>query len=85
MITADKLRFLTGIPFFMLYDEIKKVGYKGEKFHGSKFLGITNSGQFCYNGFYGVGNDEEKSCKVFVTYVSSNDSLHFVFDNKSIL
>ena len=76
MITADKLRFLTGIPFFMLYDEIKKVGYKGEKFHGSKFLGITNSGQFCHTGFYWVGN-EEKECKVFVTYDSVNDSVTF--------
>jgi len=76
MITADKLRFLTGIPFFMLYDEIKKVGYKGEKFHGSQFLGITNSGQFCYNGFYFVGN-EEKECKVFVIYNSVNDSVAF--------
>jgi len=78
MITADKLRFLTNMPFFMLFEGIQKKGYKGSQFYGSKFLGITNGGQFCYLGYY-VDNEEgeEQSCKVFVTYDSANDSITF--------
>ena len=78
MIKADKLRFLTNMPYFMLFEGIQKAGYKGNRFYTSEFLGITNGGQFCYLGYH--VNDEgeqEQSCKVFVSYDSSTDSITF--------
>lgn len=78
MITADKLYYLTNLPFFVLYEGVQKAGYKGARFYGSKFLGITNGGQFCYLGYYvDDSSPEEQSCKIFVTYDSANDSITF--------
>lgn len=74
MITADKLTLLTNLPAVMLTTAIQSAGYKKDKFTKSKFIGITNAGQFCYKVTY-IDNNEEQECKVFVTYNSANDSV----------
>ena len=74
MITADKLTLLTNMPVAMLTMGIQQAGYKDDKFTASKFLGITNGGQFCYTVVYPV-NGGTDSCKVFVSYDSTKDQV----------
>ena len=74
MITADKLKLLTNFPVFMLTTLIQQAGYKKDKFNTAKFLGITNSGQFCYSVTY-VEDGEECNTKVFLNYDSVADAV----------
>ena len=74
MITADKLRLLTNFPPIMLTELIRAAGYKKDKFETSQFLGITNSGQFCYKVSY-IENDEFQETKLFVTYDPTVDQV----------
>ena len=67
MITADKLRLLTNMPPVMLTEAIRQAGYKDDKFETSEFLGITNSGQFCYKVEF-LEDNEFQEAKVFVNY-----------------
>jgi len=74
MITADKLRLLTNMPPIMLTEGIRQAGYKKDKFETSKFLGITNGGQFWYSATL-IEDNEFQECKVFVSYDSANESI----------
>lgn len=74
MITAEKLKVLTSFPTSALTECIQASGYKGDKFTSSKFLGITNGGQFCYFCTYKV-EDGTDSCKVFLTYNPTEDKV----------
>jgi hypothetical protein len=74
MITADKLALLTNMPAAMLTMSIQQAGYKSDKFTASKFLGITNGGQFCYTVVYPVDGGTD-SCKVFVSYDPTKDQV----------
>jgi hypothetical protein len=67
MITAEALKTLTSFTAPALSRAIQDAGYKGDKFTGAKFLGITNGGQFCYLCTYTVEGGTD-SCKVFLTY-----------------
>ncbi len=67
MITADKLFMLINMPPVMLTEGIQKAGYKKDKFETSKFLGMTNGGQFCYKVSY-IQDKEFHDTKVFVSY-----------------
>ena len=69
MITAEKLETLTTFTAGALTRAINLAGYKGDMFTSSKFLGITNGGQFCYWVVYPVGSGAgTDSTKVFLTY-----------------
>ena len=74
MITADKLALLTNMPAAMLTMGIQQAGYKDDKFTSSKFLGITNGGQFCYMAVFHVEGGTD-SCKVFVSYDPTKDQV----------
>ena len=63
MITAEKLALLINMPTHMLQTALGKKG-KGYELTGSKFLGITNGGQFCYS----VDAKERDSTKVYLTF-----------------
>ena len=78
MITADKLRLLTNMPPIMLTEGIRQAGYKKDKFETSKFLGLTNGGEFCYTATY-IEDNEFQECKVFVRYDSANNSITFSY------
>jgi len=67
MITAEKLETLTTFTPGALTRAINLSGYKGDMFTSSKFLGITNGGQFCYYVVFHVEGGTD-STKVFLTY-----------------
>ena len=74
MITADKLRLLTGMPPVMLTMAIQAAGYKKDKFETAQFLGITNAGLFCYKVEY-LEDNEFHETKVFVKYDPTADKV----------
>jgi hypothetical protein len=74
MITAYHHRLLTSMPPFMLTECIRKAGYKKDKFETSEFLGMTNSGQFCYKVSY-IEDNEFHDTKVFVSYDSATGKI----------
>jgi hypothetical protein len=71
MITADKLALLINMPTVML---VTALGKKGNDYNitSSKFLGITNGGQFCYFVVHAVKGGTD-SAKVFLTYDPAAD------------
>lgn len=69
MITADTLRRMTGYDAQGLTALIHASGYKQDKFKASKFLGITNGGEYCYEVLYFDDNlGEDCYTKVFVKH-----------------
>jgi hypothetical protein len=70
MITAETLTTLTSFSTRGLERALDTSGYSMCSFKSSKFLGITNGGQFCYGVTYydeaGTGKDEFG--KVFLSY-----------------
>ena len=67
MIPEEKLETLTTFTAGALTRAINLAGYKGDMFTSSKFLGITNGGQFCYWVVFHVEGGTD-STKVFLTY-----------------
>ena len=68
MITADKLETLTTFTAAALQRAVGKAA-KGVEFTGSKFLGITTGGQFCYSVVFRCDSFEgTDSTKVYLTY-----------------
>ena len=72
MITADTLTTLTSYSPLWLTKAAQNAGYKGPHFTSCKFLGITNSGQFCYMAVFPVKGGTD-STKVFLTYDHAYD------------
>jgi len=76
MITAETLNTLISCDNYALISILKRSGYSGVSFKNSKFLGITNGGQFCYSITYhdedGTGESHDK---VFLTYNVANDTI----------
>ncbi len=66
MITAEKLKTLSTFTTEALHRAVGKAG-KDYVFTGSKFLGLTNGGQFCYHVVHAVKGGSD-SCKVFLSY-----------------
>lgn len=52
MITAEKLKTLTTMTPTALTQVVQASGYKKDKVNECRFLGMTNSGQFCYEVDY---------------------------------
>ena len=75
MITADQLCLLTNMPPVMLTEGLRRAGYKKDKIEISKFVGITNAGQFCYACEYINQDDDFEPCQVFVTYDPTADKV----------
>ena len=73
MILADTLKTLTAFGPQGLTTLIRRAGYKEDKFTEAKFLGMTNSGQFCYLCKY--PGEFEDTCKVFV-YVDNTGKIN---------
>ena len=74
MITAETLEVLTSYSPQYLTKAAQLAGYKGPNFTACKFLGITNSGQFCYAGVFQV-KDGTDSTKVFLSYDHTEDKV----------
>lgn len=66
MITAEKIRRLAHLDTASLEAAIQR-NYPRDRFVSSRFLGITNGGQFCYEVLY-FDNIEGKNLptKVFI-------------------
>jgi hypothetical protein len=68
VITAEKLETLTTFTAAALQRAVGKAA-ADMQFTGSKFLGITNGGQFCYSVVYRCETFEgTDSTKVYLTY-----------------
>jgi hypothetical protein len=77
MLTADKVKILTTMGATSLKMTLASSGYTGCAFKSAQFLGITNSGQFCYKVTYfdDAGTGEDEVGKVFVAYDYVNDRI----------
>ena len=71
MITADKIRRLAYMDTVALEAAVRK-NYPKDSFISSKFLGITNGGQFCYSATWIDEGNDRCTSKVFVE-LDSND------------
>ena len=66
MITADKITKLAYLSTIQLEAAIQK-NYPQDRFTTSRFLGITNGGQFCYEvRYFDLIEGEDCFTKVFV-------------------
>jgi hypothetical protein len=66
MITADKIRRLAYLDTTALEAAVNK-NYPEDSFVSSKFLGISNGGQFCYSvKYFDEEMGIEQTTKVFV-------------------
>jgi len=74
MITADTLEVLTTLTPQYLTKAAQLSGYRGPNFTSCKFLGITNGGQFCYQGVFQAEGGTD-STKVFLTYDHTEDKV----------
>jgi len=73
MITAEKLKLLTSFPHSALQQAL---GVKDVTFVGSKFLGMTNGGEFCYSVVYKAPSFEgTDSTKVYLKYDQAADQV----------
>ena len=77
MITADALKTLTSFTAPALNRAARDNGYTGPAFASSRFLGITNGGQFCYQAQFLINNgkDGTGNTKVFLTYNHAHGSV----------
>lgn len=71
MITAETLKRLCAYNAPTLNSMARESGYKGPAFSSSRFLGMTNGGQFCYMVVFLVEGGTD-STKVYVTYRAGN-------------
>jgi hypothetical protein len=68
MILADELSKFTTLDRYELSNILSSNGYTGLSFNSVRFLGLTNSGNFCYNvKFFDDHSDGEQTGKVFVS------------------
>ena len=67
MILAETLKTLTTFTPPALTRAINLAGYKRDSFIKSKFIGMTNGQQFCYECSFDDG-DKVDTCKVFLDY-----------------
>ena len=69
MIAADTLKTLSTFTAPALARALYSERDKARLFKSSKFLGLTNGGQFCYKVDYSEEDEQGNTwCKVFLTY-----------------
>ena len=68
MILANELTKYTELDRYEIRNILARSGYTGMSFNSVKFVGLTNSGDFCYRVTYfdDSGNGEETG-KVYVS------------------
>ena len=72
MITADTLKTLTTFTAPALTRAANDWGWIGPDFTSCRFIGITNGGQFCYQGVLQEEGGTD-STKVFLSYDHDED------------
>ena len=78
MILAEELTKLVTLDRYELSNILDLSGYKNMSFNSVKFLGLTNSGTFCYSVKYFDDHlDSEQTSKV---YVNKNTTGNLVAD-----
>lgn len=77
MIMADTLQYLSTLTPRHLTKILDASGYPMCSFETAKFLGLTNSGEFCYKVTYfdEAGTGENEVGKVFVKYNTENHAI----------
>jgi hypothetical protein len=74
MILAEELDKYTTIDRYELRNILARSGYTGMSFESVKFLGLTNSGNFCYKvTFFDDSDTGEQTGKVFVSKSATGD------------
>jgi hypothetical protein len=78
MILAEELTKLVTLDRYELSNILDLSGYKNMSFNSVKFLGLTNSGTFCYSvKYFDHHRDGEQTSKV---YVNKNTTGNLVAD-----
>lgn len=77
MIMADTLQYLVTLTPKMLAKILDASGYSMCSFETAKFLGLTNSGDFCYKVTYfdEAGTGKNEVGKVYVKYNTGNHAI----------
>jgi hypothetical protein len=80
VITADKLKLLTSLTATSLSQVIQRSGYKAKSFDpalvkGSRFLGMSNGGEFVYEMLCFSDREDVSVKKVFVRYDSAHEAI----------
>lgn len=75
MILAAELNNYVTLNRYELSNILARSGYGGISFESVRFLGLTNSGDFCYSATYfdEAGTGEEETCKVYVSKSATGD------------
>jgi len=75
MISAEKIRKLAYLQTAALERAVRK-NYPKDSFINSKFLGVTNGGQFCYEVLYfDVDEEDNIRTKLFVELDESEEPI----------
>ena len=69
MITPDQLQMLISLKAPEITRLAKEGGWPGPAFSSTRFLGITNGGQFCYMAVF-LCEGGTDSTKVFLTHTA---------------
>lgn len=76
MILAEELNKYTTLDRYELRNILARSGYTGMSFESVKFLGITNSGDFCYKvTFWDDSDTGEQTGKVYVNKDATGDMI----------
>lgn len=75
MILAKELNKFATLDRYDLANILARSGYTGMSFESAKFLGITNSGDFCYSVQYfdETGTGEVEVAKVYINKSATGD------------
>ena len=68
MITAEQLARLTNYSADDINRVMQDSGYSEDTYLTARFLGLTNSGQFCYSVQYDYPGEGLTQSKVFLSY-----------------
>jgi hypothetical protein len=74
MITPETLMVMASFDTALLTSAINRAGYKRVKFTDSKFVGLTNAGEFAYWAQYLI-DEKPVSSKVFLQYDHASDKI----------
>lgn len=74
MILATELNKYTSLDRYDLAKVLARSGYTGESFKSVNFLGLTNSGDFCYSvKYFDDSGEGEVTGKVYVSKNATGD------------
>ena len=74
MILAAELNKYTTLDRYELARVLARSGYTGESFKSVNFIGLTNSGDFCYSvKYFDESGEGEATGKVYVSKSATGD------------